>query len=436
MQKIVLLIGTFLLFAFTENNSGPFTVSGTLKNSPSKVVYIEETIIATGQTILKDSARINADGKFLISVDVPGEGVYNLRLANEPAFVTVINDADRINIEADFKKQYDFYSVSGSAASQGIKDYLAKINELQREKFNYFTQADSIRKNKGDSLLAGSLEQKQRDIAQQMKIFTDQTVQKSNKAPLSLFVLATYQGMANNPGFRMNAFTAEELVGSLNEMIKKFPGNDDIVNIKNSVEAQIKKSLSGKPAPEISLPDTEGKEVKLSSFRGKYVLVDFWASWCGPCRRENPTVVEAYNRFRDKNFTVLGVSLDKQKEPWLKAIVDDQLNWTHISDLKYWQSEVVPLYGIQGIPFNVLVDPDGKIVAENLRGAALEQKLGEILGGYIPPKETSSSFSTLLIVAAVTVIALLLGWFLFFRKKETKKIVSNKNQVKKKPGKK
>jgi LPXTG-motif cell wall-anchored protein len=242
--------------------------------------------------------------------------------------------------------------------------------------------------------------------------------------------------MANNPGFRMNAFTAEELVGSLNEMIKKFPGNDDIVNIKNSVEAQIKKSLSGKPAPEISLPDTEGKEVKLSSFRGKYVLVDFWASWCGPCRRENPTVVEAYNRFRDKNFTVLGVSLDKQKEPWLKAIVDDQLNWTHISDLKYWQSEVVPLYGIQGIPFNVLVDPDGKIVAENLRGAALEQKLGEILGGYIPPKETSSSSSTLLIVAAVTVIALLLGWFLFFRKKETKKIVSNKNQVKKKPGKK
>lgn len=436
MQKLVLLLGAFLLFAFTENNSGPFTVSGTLKNSPSKVVYIEETIIATGQTILKDSARINADGKFSISVDVPGEGVYNLRLANEPAFVTVINDAARINIEADFKKQYDFYNVSGSAASQGIRDYLAKINEWQREKFNYYTQADSIRKNKGDSALAGNLEQKQRDIAQQMKIFTDQTVKQSNKAPLSLFVLATYQGMANNPGFRMNAFTAEELVGSLTEMIQKFPGNDDLVNIKNSVEAQIKKSLSGKPAPEISLPDTEGKQVTLSSFRGKYVLVDFWASWCGPCRRENPTVVEAYNRFKDKNFTVLGVSLDKQKEPWLKAIVDDQLNWTHISDLKYWQSVVVPLYGIQGIPFNVLVDPDGKIVAENLRGTALGQKLEEILGGYIPPKETSSSSNTLLIVAGVAVVALLLGWFLFFRKKETKKIVTNKSQVKKKPGKK
>jgi len=428
-----------LLFGFTQNNSDPFIVSGTLKNSPSKVVYIEETFIANGQTILKDSARISADGRFSISVNAAGESIYNLRLANEPAFATIINDAERINIEADFKKQYDFYDVSGSGASKGIKDYLAKINELQREKFNYYNQADSIRKNKGDSLVAENLESKQRNIAQNMKALTEQTVKQSNKAPLSLFILATYQGMANNPAFRMFGFTAEELVGLLTEMTNKFPGNEDIVNIKSSIEAQIKRSLTGKQAPEISLPDTEGKEVSLSSFRGKYVLVDFWASWCGPCRRENPTVVEAYNRFRDKNFTVLGVSLDRQKEPWLKAIVDDQLNWTHISDLKFWQSEVVPVYGIQSIPFNVLVDPDGKIVAENLRGTALEQKLAEILGGYMPPKDTGSSSSssyTILIVALVVVLVLLLGWFLFFRKREAKKVVTHKTQVKKKPGKK
>ena len=435
MRKIVLLIGVSILFAFAENNSGPFTVSGNLKNSPSKVVYLEETIIATGQTILKDSARISADGKFSISVNVPGESVYNLRLQNEPAFATIINDAEKINIEADFKKQYDFYDVSGSAASKGIKDYLAKINELQREKFNYYNQSDSIRKNNGDSLLAQSLEAKQQDITQQMKTITAQTVQQSNKAPFSLFILATYQGMANNPGFRMYAFTADELVGLLNEMINKFPGNDDFVNIKNSIQSP----LINKQAPEISLPNTEGKEVTLSSYRGKYVLVDFWASWCGPCRRENPTVVEAYNRFRDKNFTILGVSLDKQKEAWVKAIVDDNLNWTHISDLKYWNSEVVPLYDIKGIPFNVLVDPTGKIVAVNLRGAALDQKLSEILGGYIPTKKSSSSSSTLLIVASVVLLILLLGWFLFFRKKEVIKKTNNKTPqktpVKKKPGK-
>lgn len=436
MRKIVLLTGVLFLFAFAENNSGPFTVTGTLKNSSSKVVYLEESIIATGQTILKDSGRITADGKFSISVNVAGEGVYNLRLQNEPAFATIINDAERINIEADFKKQYDFYDVSGSASSKGIKNYLAKINELQREKFNYYTQSDSIRKNKGDSSLAASLDTKQRDITQQMKTITTQAVQQSVKAPFSLFVLATYQGMANNPGFRMYAFTAEELVGLLNEMINKFPGNDDIVKIKTSIESQIKKSWIGKQAPEISLPNTEGKEVTLSSYRGKYVLVDFWASWCGPCRRENPTVVEAYNRFRNKNFTVLGVSLDRQKEAWEKAIVDDNLNWTHISDLKYWQSEVVPVYHIEGIPFNVLVDPEGKIVAENLRGTALDQKLSEILGAYTPEKKsTSTSSSTLLIVASVVVLLLLLGWFLFFRKKEVAKKTNNKTPLKKKPGK-
>jgi len=440
MRKIVLLIGVSLLFAFAENNSGPFTVSGTLKNSPSKVVYLEESIIATGQTILKDSARINADGRFSVSADVPGEGVYNLRFQNEPAFATIINDAQKINIEADFKKQYDFYDVTGSASSQGIKNYLAKINELQREKFNYYNQSDSIRKNKGDSLLAQNLEAKQRGITQQMKTITSETVQLSNKAPFSLFVLATYQGMANNPGFRMYAFTAEELVGMLTEMMNKFPGNDDIVNIKSSIESQIKKSWIGKQAPEISLPNTEDKEVKLSSYRGKYVLVDFWASWCGPCRRENPNVVDAYNRFQDKNFTVLGVSLDRQKEAWVKAIVDDNLNWMHISDLKYWQSEVVPLYRIESIPFNVLVDPEGKIIAENLRGTALDQKLSEILGGYIPAKKSSSSSPTLLIVALVVVLLLVLGWFFFFsKKKEIRKTTNHKTPlktpVKKKPGK-
>ena len=129
------------------------------------------------------------------------------------------------------------------------------------------------------------------------------------------------------------------------------------------------------------MPDTEGRTVKLSSFRGKYVLVDFWASWCGPCRRENPNVVQAFNQFKNKNFTILGVSLDRpgQKENWIKAIKEDNLTWTHISDLKFWQSEVVPVYQVGSIPFNVLVDPDGKVVAENLRGNALEQKLQEVL---------------------------------------------------------
>ena len=184
-------------------------------------------------------------------------------------------------------------------------------------------------------------------------------------------------------GMSRNLVSPDQVKPALNAIAKRFPKSKKIAklagDVNNQTEPKQTEDLVGKEAPLFEMPDVNGRTISLASLRGKYVLVDFWASWCKPCRMENPNVVAAYQQFKDKNFTVLGVSLDKNKEAWLNAIKEDGLAWAHVSDLKQWQSSVVPLYQIEGIPFNVLLDPQGKVIAKGLRGEDLLTQLAAIL---------------------------------------------------------
>ncbi len=208
-------------------------------------------------------------------------------------------------------------------------------------------------------------------------------IQVAEKATLKMFILANPDSYLSLLALRSvggpspDPVELGELYGTLSQNLKD---TETGKMLKQSID-ELSSTAIGVAAPDFTEADVNGQPVKLSSFKGKYVLIDFWASWCGPCRQENPNVVKTYNKYKNKNFTIIGVSLDREsgKEDWINAIKNDGLVWTQVSDLKFWQNEVALLYKITAIPSNFLIDPSGKIVAKNLRGVDLDKKLGELL---------------------------------------------------------
>lgn len=372
MRKLVLIALVSLpSLLFAQN--GKFTVQGNVAsfNAPAKV-YIQYR--KDGKTVI--DSTVLKDGKFSFNGDAAAMPMSGFILFNEKGsgmnssrdYHALFFEQGTINVTTADKMANA--TVIGTKTNRENEQYNLSMKPVN----DAYTALEAKQK------AATEEQQKSPAFIKQSKL-DEKAIEEQEKAINKQFITSNPDSYISLNALQSYAYSADyidiaPLYEGLSTNIKASTGGKAFAEILPKLKAV----ALGAVAPEFAEADTAGKMVSLSSFRGKYVLIDFWASWCGPCRHENPNVVKAFNQYKDKNFTVLGVSLDRPnaKQAWLAAIKKDGLNWTQVSDLQFWKSKTADMYGVRAIPQNFLINPDGKIIGKNLRGEDLNEKLAEI----------------------------------------------------------
>ncbi len=377
------LLNIFLLLIFFSScnlagGSDKYSIQGTVKNNAAKSVVLEKLGLQAVTAV--DSAAIDEKGAFKMQ-GVSESGFYRLKLDTKTFFLFLLEPAE-FKVEIDPSAQ-EVFKISGGKQNDEFQKAFKQLGNTQRD-LQGWNMAYQMYGQQGASQDTMMYVQQQ---LQAVAMKFEGMIRDSSKTAKSPLVAMFY--VTNGP---VDKFPKENLavIQRLEKELPKSSYTKEFRDIYTKYEQQAKQQNQprqqaqdvsvGKQAPEIDLKDPNGKNIKLSSLRGKVVLVDFWASWCGPCRMEMPNVVAAYKKFKDKGFTVYSISLDKEAGAWKNSIAALGMTWENqVSDLKWWQSEAAATYGVQGIPAAFLLDRDGKIVAANLRGPALEEKIAELI---------------------------------------------------------
>jgi len=360
MKKFLTVFAFFPGILIAQNQAKGFEVKGNVSGVADGKVEIV-TMSDDHTPIVSDSIR---NGVFTLKGSVTEPTLYFIVMSNEqPQYLYLENKPITITgSKADMKN----IKIEGSQSHTDFVEFNKKFNPLIAE-LNGFA---ALIQRENDEKKKETLFKQYDSVVNLVNTEVGKFVSEKKSSYVSAFLLSISAQVLGNP------IVMEQRFNMLSEEVR----NSEMGKGLAKSIAYFKVGAVGTDALDFTQNDVNGKPVALSSLKGKYVLLDFWASWCKPCRLENPNVVKVYNKFKDKNFTVLGVSLDQSKDAWVKAIQADKLAWQHVSDLQQWNNAAAQMYHIQSIPGNFLIDPNGKIVARDLRGEDLEKKLCEFIG--------------------------------------------------------